>query len=121
MGQKVHPTGIRLGIIKDWTSTWYADSKNYAEYLNADMKVRDYLRKKLVNASVSRIQIERPAGNARQDGSLQEGNIDARQRAAGMVALGDEGQQGRLPVCCLQCQFHAAPCRWRDGKGDQQG
>ena len=65
MGQKVHPTGIRLGIIKDWTSTWYADSKNYAEYLNADIKVRDYLRKKLANASVSRIQIERPAGNAR--------------------------------------------------------
>ena len=65
MGQKVHPTGIRLGIIKDWTSTWYADSKSYAEYLNADIKVRDYLRKKLANASVSRIQIERPAGNAR--------------------------------------------------------
>ena len=65
MGQKVHPTGIRLGIIKDWTSTWYADSKNYADYLNADMKVREYLRKKLANASVSRIQIERPAGNAR--------------------------------------------------------
>ena len=65
MGQKVHPTGIRLGIIKDWTSTWYADNKNYAEYLNADMKVRDYLRKRLANASVSRIQIERPAGNAR--------------------------------------------------------
>ena len=65
MGQKVHPTGIRLGIIKDWTSTWYADNKNYAEYLNADIRVRDYLRKKLANASVSRIQIERPAGNAR--------------------------------------------------------
>ena len=65
MGQKVHPTGIRLGIIKDWTSTWYADTKNYANYLNADIKVRDYLRKKLANASVSRIQIERPAGNAR--------------------------------------------------------
>ena len=65
MGQKVHPTGIRLGIIKDWTSTWYADTKNYANYLNADIKVRDYLRKKLSNASVSRIQIERPAGNAR--------------------------------------------------------
>ena len=65
MGQKVHPTGIRLDIIKDWTSTWYADSKNYAEYLNADIKVRDFLRKKLANASVSRIQIERPAGNAR--------------------------------------------------------
>ena len=65
MGQKVHPTGIRLGIIKDWTSTWYADSKDYADFLHADFKVRDYMRKKLVNASVSRIQIERPAGNAR--------------------------------------------------------
>ena len=65
MGQKVHPTGIRLGIIKDWTSTWYADSKDYANYLNADIKVREFMRKKLANASVSRIQIERPAGNAR--------------------------------------------------------
>ena len=60
MGQKVHPTGIRIGIIKDWTSTWYADSKNYANYLNTDLQVREYLRKKLSNASVSRIQIERP-------------------------------------------------------------
>jgi len=56
---------MRLGIIKDWSSTWYAGSKNYAEYLNMDLQVRDYLRKKLANASVSRIQIERPAGNAR--------------------------------------------------------
>ena len=65
MGQKVHPTGIRLGIIKDWTSTWYADSKDYAGFLHADIKVREYVRKKLANASVSRVQIERPAGNAR--------------------------------------------------------
>ncbi|MEM6998606.1 MAG: 30S ribosomal protein S3 [Pseudomonadota bacterium] len=65
MGQKVHPTGIRLGIIKDWTSTWYADSKDYSNYLHADIKVREFVRKKLANASVSRIQIERPAGNAR--------------------------------------------------------
>jgi len=66
MGQKVHPTGIRLGIIKDWTSTWYADSEHYADYLHADLVVREYLREKLANASVSRIQIERPAGgNAR--------------------------------------------------------
>jgi len=65
MGQKVHPTGIRLGIIKDWTSTWYANSKDYADYLHTDIKVREYLRKKLANASVSRIQIERPANNAR--------------------------------------------------------
>lgn len=60
MGQKVHPTGMRIGIIKNWTSTWYADTKNYAAYLQADLQVRDYLRKKLSNASVSRIQIERP-------------------------------------------------------------
>ncbi len=65
MGQKVHPTGIRLGIIKDWTSTWYADSKDYADFLHADIKVRDYIREKLANASVSRVQIERPAGNVR--------------------------------------------------------
>lgn len=65
MGHKVHPTGFRLGIIKDWTSKWYADSKHYSDYLHTDLKVRDYLRKKLANASVSRIQIERPANNAR--------------------------------------------------------
>ena len=65
MGQKVHPIGFRLGVIKDWTSTWYADSKNFADYLNTDLQVRRFLRKELANASVSRIQIERPAKNAR--------------------------------------------------------
>jgi small subunit ribosomal protein S3 len=65
MGQKVHPYGIRLGIVKDWTSTWYVENKQYADYLNIDLAVRDLLRKKLAHASVSRIQIERPANNAR--------------------------------------------------------
>jgi small subunit ribosomal protein S3 len=64
MGQKVHPTGIRLGIVKDWTSKWYADSKHYANFLNSDLEVRDYLKKRLSQASVSRIQIDRPANNA---------------------------------------------------------
>ena len=64
MGQKVHPTGIRLGIVKDWTSKWYANSKQYPEFLNSDLEVRAYLKKKLSQASVSRIQIERTAGNA---------------------------------------------------------
>ena len=64
MGQKVHPIGFRLGIIKDWTSKWYAESKDYANYLNTDLQVRDYLKKKLQKASVSRIQIDRPARNA---------------------------------------------------------
>ncbi len=65
MGQKVHPTGIRLGIVKDWTSKWYADSKNFADTLNMDLKVRAFIKKKLKSASVSRVQIERPANNAR--------------------------------------------------------
>lgn len=60
MGQKVHPVGIRLGISTDWNSKWYASSKDYANLLNADIKVRDFLRKKLASANVSRIQIERP-------------------------------------------------------------
>jgi small subunit ribosomal protein S3 len=65
MGQKVSPTGIRLGIASDWTSKWYASSKNYPDLLETDLKVREYLKKKLANASVSRIQIERPARLAR--------------------------------------------------------
>ncbi|MCP3850312.1 MAG: 30S ribosomal protein S3 [Gammaproteobacteria bacterium] len=65
MGQKVHPIGIRLGIIKDWTSKWYASSKDYADFLNQDIEVRSFLEKKLAHASVSRIQIDRPAHNAR--------------------------------------------------------
>jgi len=64
MGQKVHPTGIRLGIVKEHTSKWYADSKSFADILNTDLQVRDYLKKKLSQASVSRIQIDRPAKNA---------------------------------------------------------
>ncbi|VAX11390.1 SSU ribosomal protein S3p (S3e) [hydrothermal vent metagenome] len=64
MGQKVHPIGIRLGIVKDWTSKWYADSKDYADMLNTDLAVRAYLKKRLGQASVSRIQIDRPANNA---------------------------------------------------------
>ena len=65
MGQKVHPIGIRLGIVKEHTSVWYADRKNYANYLNADLEVRAYLVDKLKNASVSRIEIARPAQTAR--------------------------------------------------------
>ncbi|MGA7801857.1 MAG: 30S ribosomal protein S3 [Gammaproteobacteria bacterium] len=64
MGQKVHPTGIRLGIVKDWTSKWYANSKDFADYLNRDLEIRNFLKKRLAAANVSRIQIERPAKNA---------------------------------------------------------
>ena len=65
MGQKVHPTGIRLGIVKDWNSIWYAERQNYADQLNTDLDVREFLRKRLKHASVSRIEIMRPARNAR--------------------------------------------------------
>ncbi len=65
MGQKVHPTGIRLGIVKKHTSVWFAEGKNYAENLLVDLQVRAFLRKHLAAASVSRIDIERPAQTAR--------------------------------------------------------
>ena len=64
MGQKVHPTGFRLGIATDWTSKWYAEGSEYAEFLNSDLEIRKYLKKKLSQASVSRIQIDRPAKSA---------------------------------------------------------
>ena len=65
MGQKVHPTGIRLGIVKQHTSVWYADGRTYADYLNTDLKVRQYIQDKLKSASVSRVDIQRPAQTAR--------------------------------------------------------
>lgn len=65
MGQKVHPVGMRLGIIKDWSSKWYANSQDYQVYLNTDLKVRAFIKKKLAPASVSEVRIERPARNAR--------------------------------------------------------
>jgi small subunit ribosomal protein S3 len=61
MGQKVHPIGIRLGITKEWNSRWYANSQAYAGYVAQDHKVREFLRRKLKDASVSLIHIERPA------------------------------------------------------------
>ena len=64
MGQKVHPIGIRLGITKEWSSKWYADAKQYPKYVLQDHQIREFLRKKLKEASVSRIQIDRPAKRA---------------------------------------------------------
>ncbi len=61
MGQKVHPIGIRLGIVKDWSSKWYADKKTFPEYIRTDHLIRSFIQKKLKDASVSRITIERQA------------------------------------------------------------
>lgn len=64
MGQKVNPTGFRLGIATDWTSKWYAEKSEFPKYLQQDLAVRDHIKKKLAQASVSRVQIERPAKQA---------------------------------------------------------
>ena len=61
MGQKMHPHGLRVGIIKDWNSKWYADSKNFSDYLIEDYKIRELLKKKLFAAGISKIEIERTA------------------------------------------------------------
>ncbi|HBQ45444.1 MAG TPA: 30S ribosomal protein S3, partial [Thiomicrospira sp.] len=65
MGQKVHPVGIRLGITKDWNARWYANSKDYADFLIGDIEIRKELEAKLSHASVSKITIERVANGIR--------------------------------------------------------
>src|SRR6201991_2268243 len=65
MGQKINPTGFRLSVTRNWSSRWYAGNTNFAGMLNEDLRVRAFLKKKLKNASVGRVVIERPAKNAR--------------------------------------------------------
>ena len=64
MGQKVHPIGIRLGIVKDWSSKWYANSKEFPGYVKQDHEVRVYIKNKFKDASISKINIERPSKKA---------------------------------------------------------
>ena len=73
MGQKIHPIGFRLAVNKNWGSRWFSSSRNFAAMLNEDLKVRDYLKRKLAHASVGRVVIERPSKNARTEG---ESSID---------------------------------------------
>ena len=82
MGQKVNPIGIRLGITRDWSSRWFADSKNFPSYVLTDWKVREFLKRKLAEASVSRIHIERAARKA---------NITIHTARPGMV-IGKKGE-----------------------------
>lgn len=65
MGQKIHPTGFRLSVLRNWSSKWYANNKNFGAMLNEDIKVRQFLKAKLAHAAVSKIVIERPAKNAK--------------------------------------------------------
>lgn len=86
MGQKVHPTGIRLGITEDWASTWYAEN-DYADNLLADLKVREFLTKKLAAAGVGKIRIERPAKNAKVTLSAARPGVVIGQKGKGAEAL----------------------------------
>ena len=61
MGQKMHPHGLRVGVISDWDSKWYADSKNFSDYLIEDHKIREYVKKKLYVSGISKVEIERTA------------------------------------------------------------
>ena len=61
MGQKMHPHGLRVGVIKDWSSKWYADSRNFSDYLIEDHKIREYVKKKLFVSGISKVEIERTA------------------------------------------------------------
>jgi small subunit ribosomal protein S3 len=61
MGQKVHPNGLRVGVIRDWESKWYADDKNYSDYLVEDYKIRKYVKSKLLASGISKVEIERTA------------------------------------------------------------
>ena len=64
MGQKINPTGFRLSVLKNWSSRWYTNTKKFSDFLNEDISVRQYLQRKLANASVGSIIIERPSKNA---------------------------------------------------------
>jgi small subunit ribosomal protein S3 len=94
MGQKVHPIGIRLGITKEWSSKWFADSQTYPDFVAQDHQVRTFLQKKLKDASVSRIYIERPAKKA---------NITIHTARPGIVIgkKGEDIEKLRAEVCNL--------------------
>ena len=92
MGQKVHPTGARVGIIKDWNSKWYADSKDFANYLVEDQKIRKFLKKKLYAAGVSKIEISKLIGKDVNLNIVEVKNIDT---DAQLVAENIAGQLER--------------------------
>lgn len=96
MGQKVHPNGIRLGIVKPWNSTWFANTKEFADNLDSDFKVRQFLTKELAKASVSRIVIERPAKSIRVTiHTARPVSLSVRRRRRRKTAQGRSGYRWR--------------------------
>ncbi|MBE8609313.1 hypothetical protein EI172_06340 [Psychrobacter sp. FME2] len=94
MGQKVHPIGIRLGVVKKHNANWYANPKQYSEYLINDIQVREYLRKKLDSAMISKIMIERPTGAAKIT-----------------IATARPGSEGRVPLHTLRADIDYSSVR----------
>ena len=95
MGQKIHPIGFRLSVNKNWSSRWYANSKNFASMLNEDLKVRDYLKKRLSHASVGKVIIERPAKDARI--TIHSARARRRDRQEGRGHRDPQGRPAQAP------------------------
>lgn len=90
MGQKVNPHGLRIGIIKDWDSKWYANSKNFSEYLVEDFKIRKYIKKKLYISGISRIEIERAANKIKVNVNTAKPGLVIGKGGAGIEELRKE-------------------------------
>ena len=113
MGQKVHPTGMRLGIVKQHTSIWYAQGPAYAKNLHADLEVRAFIHKKLAQASVSRIDIHRPAQTARITIHTARPGIVIGKKGEDVEALRQEiGRMMKVPESVF---FREAPFREKYG------
>ncbi|HOQ01317.1 MAG TPA: 30S ribosomal protein S3 [Acetivibrio clariflavus] len=87
MGQKVNPHGLRIGIIKDWDTKWYAGKKNFSEYLVEDFKIRKFIKKKLYSAGISRIEIERAANKIKVNVNTAKPGIVIGKGGAGIEEL----------------------------------
>lgn len=92
MGQKVHPTGFRLGIIRPWSSKWY-EEKNYSKWLHEDLEIKDYIREKLYNTGISKIDIERMASKVKVTIHTAKPGIVIGKRGAGIESLKEELQK----------------------------
>ena len=90
MGQKVHPHGFRVGVIKDWSSRWYADKKNFNEYLLEDYKIREYVKKKLFISGISKTEIERAANKIKINISTAKPGLVIGKGGAGIDELRKE-------------------------------
>ncbi len=87
MGQKVHPHGLRVGVIKDWDAKWYADKKNFSDYLVEDNMIREYVKKNLYSAGISKIEIERAAKRVKLNISTAKPGVIIGKGGAGIEAL----------------------------------